>query len=147
MNIEAVEKLLDETAEARAYQRVRIPFSVHANGTNTIPQPQEIDEMLANTLTAEDEDAVQAELRQLQQEAVRAFLSTGLNVTLIQSQLGVRTSMERTELPSVPTGKPASKDTEGMFSNFCGHTSPRILNGFTETYVPVPERKRIPVSA
>jgi len=50
MNVEAVEKLLEETAEAREYQR-------------------EIDEMLSNTLTVEDEEAVQAELSQLQKEA------------------------------------------------------------------------------
>ncbi|KAL1708986.1 Snf7 family [Schizophyllum commune] len=52
MNIESVEKLLDETAEARAYQ-------------------QEISDMLANNLTAEDEDAVQKELRELQEQALR----------------------------------------------------------------------------
>ncbi|KAL1754696.1 Snf7-domain-containing protein [Schizophyllum commune] len=51
MNIESVEKLLDETAEARAYQ-------------------QEISDMLANNLTAEDEDAVQNELRELQEQAI-----------------------------------------------------------------------------
>ncbi|KAL0951347.1 hypothetical protein HGRIS_008051 [Hohenbuehelia grisea] len=47
MNIETVEKLLEETAEARAYQ-------------------QEIDDMLANNLTLDEEDAVQEELRELQ---------------------------------------------------------------------------------
>ncbi|KAL1748516.1 Snf7 family [Schizophyllum fasciatum] len=52
LNVESVEKLLDETAEARAYQ-------------------QEISDMLANNLTAEDEDAVQDELRELQEQALR----------------------------------------------------------------------------
>jgi len=47
MNIESVEKLLDETSEAREYQR-------------------EIGEMLSNNLTLDEEDAVQAELRELQ---------------------------------------------------------------------------------
>ncbi|KDQ30909.1 hypothetical protein PLEOSDRAFT_1036992, partial [Pleurotus ostreatus PC15] len=47
MNVESVEKLLEETAEARAYQR-------------------EIDEMLANTLTLDEEEAVQDELKELQ---------------------------------------------------------------------------------
>ncbi|THG99896.1 hypothetical protein EW026_g2536 [Hermanssonia centrifuga] len=51
MNVETVEKLLDETAEAQAYQR-------------------EIDDMLANSLAVEDEEAVQAELAQLQREAM-----------------------------------------------------------------------------
>lgn len=49
MNIESVEKLLEETAEAREYQN-------------------EISEMLSNNLTLDDEDAVQEELRQLQAE-------------------------------------------------------------------------------
>jgi charged multivesicular body protein 6 len=48
MNIESVEKLLDETAEARQYQ-------------------QEIADMLANNLTLDDEEAVQDELLALQQ--------------------------------------------------------------------------------
>lgn len=51
MNVESVEKLLEETADAQAYQR-------------------EISEMLANTLTLDDEDAVQAELAELQREAL-----------------------------------------------------------------------------
>lgn len=49
MNIESVEKLLDETAEARQYQ-------------------QEIADMLANNLTLDDEEAVQDELLALQQD-------------------------------------------------------------------------------
>ncbi|GLB36037.1 putative SNF7 family protein [Lyophyllum shimeji] len=47
MNLEAVEKLLEETSEAREYQK-------------------EIGEMLSNNLTLDEEDAVQAELRELQ---------------------------------------------------------------------------------
>ena len=71
MNIEAVEKLLDETAEAQAVQRVCLhSLPIHPR---MLMRLQEIDEMLANNLSAEDEDAVQAELRQLQQEAVCSF--------------------------------------------------------------------------
>ncbi|KAI0080282.1 hypothetical protein K474DRAFT_1615795 [Panus rudis PR-1116 ss-1] len=51
LNVEKVEKLLEETAEAREYQR-------------------EIEEMLANNLSVEDEEAVQAELNALQREAL-----------------------------------------------------------------------------
>ncbi|KAF9455033.1 Snf7-domain-containing protein [Macrolepiota fuliginosa MF-IS2] len=51
MNLESVEKLLEETHEAREYQR-------------------EIGDMLANNLTLDEEDAVQDELRQLEAEAV-----------------------------------------------------------------------------
>lgn len=47
MNVESVEKLLEETTEAREYQR-------------------EIGEMLSNNLTLDEEDAVQLELLQLQ---------------------------------------------------------------------------------
>ncbi|KAK7468779.1 Vacuolar protein sorting-associated protein 20 [Stygiomarasmius scandens] len=47
MNPESVERLLEETAEARAYQ-------------------QEINEMLSNNLSLDEEDAVQSELRELE---------------------------------------------------------------------------------
>ncbi|KAJ7487476.1 Snf7 family [Mycena galericulata] len=67
MNIESVEKLMDETQEAREYQR-------------------EIGELLANNLTADEEDAVQDELRQLQAEAMG--------------------ETETVQLPSVPTHEP-----------------------------------------
>ncbi|KAL0071888.1 Vacuolar protein sorting-associated protein 20 [Marasmius tenuissimus] len=53
MNVESVERLLEETAEARAYQK-------------------EIDEMLANNLTLEEEDLVQAELLELQADQLKA---------------------------------------------------------------------------
>lgn len=69
MNVESVEKLLEETAEAQAYQRVRCSSSLSL-GRSTSTVFQEIDEMLANNLTAEDEDAVQSELEQLRREAV-----------------------------------------------------------------------------
>jgi len=48
----SVEKLLEESLEAREYQR-------------------EIGEMLANTLTLDEEDAVQAELRELEADVLR----------------------------------------------------------------------------
>ncbi|KAI0778483.1 Snf7 family, partial [Trametes elegans] len=73
LNVENVERIMEETAEAREYQR-------------------EIDEMLAGTLTVEDEEAVQAELQQLQLET-----------------LGV--SEERPiSLPSAPTEAPAGPE-------------------------------------
>ncbi|KAH7104601.1 Snf7-domain-containing protein [Auriculariales sp. MPI-PUGE-AT-0066] len=53
MNIESVEKLLDETQEAQAYQR-------------------EIDEMLMSQMTADEEDAVQEELAELERQAIEA---------------------------------------------------------------------------
>lgn len=51
LNVEQVEKLLEESHEAREYQR-------------------EIGELLANQLTLDDEDAVQTELLELQAEAL-----------------------------------------------------------------------------
>ncbi|KAH9081966.1 Snf7-domain-containing protein [Lactarius deliciosus] len=54
LNVESVERLLEETAEAREYQR-------------------EIGNMLMNNLSLDEEDAVQAELKELQQEAVSSF--------------------------------------------------------------------------
>jgi len=53
LNVESVERLLEETAEAREYQR-------------------QIDDMLMNNLSLDEEDAVQAELKELQQEALHA---------------------------------------------------------------------------
>ncbi|KAG5653597.1 hypothetical protein H0H81_012104 [Sphagnurus paluster] len=52
MSIESVEKLLEETSEAREYQK-------------------EIGEMLSNTLTLDEEDVVQAELKALQAEQLQ----------------------------------------------------------------------------
>ncbi|KAI0721343.1 Snf7 family [Cerioporus squamosus] len=74
LNVENVERILEETQEAREYQR-------------------EIDEMLANSLTLEDEEAVQAELRELQLET-----------------LGVQDAERPVTLPSVPQEVPVSTE-------------------------------------
>ncbi|KAL4241606.1 Snf7 family protein [Abortiporus biennis] len=74
LNVESVEKLLEETAEAREYQR-------------------EIDEMLAHNMTVEDEEAVQAELKELERE------------TLAEQKPAI-------SLPSVPTTQPESEQPE-----------------------------------
>ncbi|KAI0936642.1 hypothetical protein AcV5_004728 [Taiwanofungus camphoratus] len=76
MNIESVEKLLEETQEAREYQR-------------------EIDMMLASTLTVEDEEAVQAELKALQREVVAP-----------------EEPVQHVELPSAPTNEPSTAAPE-----------------------------------
>ncbi|KAI0348396.1 hypothetical protein BDW22DRAFT_1320403 [Trametopsis cervina] len=76
MNIDSVERLLEETAEAQAYQR-------------------EIDDMLANNLTIEDEEAVQTELEALQREA-----------------LGEQEPERPIHLPSVPTTEPVPAHIE-----------------------------------
>ncbi|KAI0375307.1 hypothetical protein BV20DRAFT_985833 [Pilatotrama ljubarskyi] len=75
LNIENVERILEETAEAREYQR-------------------EIDMMLAGSLSVEDEEAVQAELHELQLETLGVSEERPIN------------------LPSVPTAEPAEPAKE-----------------------------------
>ncbi|KJA25756.1 hypothetical protein HYPSUDRAFT_64483 [Hypholoma sublateritium FD-334 SS-4] len=75
MNLESVEKLLEETAEAREYQR-------------------EISDMLANTLTLDDEDAVQNEL-----------------LALEEAEKEIHPEIS---LPSVPEQQPVHVVTEGI---------------------------------
>ncbi|PBL01224.1 hypothetical protein ARMGADRAFT_1160449 [Armillaria gallica] len=77
LNVEQVEKLLEESHEAREYQK-------------------EIGELLANQLSLDDEDAVQAELLELQAEA-----------------LGVPSQTPPVVLPDVPTSEPVQPVLEG----------------------------------
>ncbi|KAI9462444.1 Snf7 family [Lactarius psammicola] len=77
LNVESVERLLEETAEAREYQR-------------------EIDNMLTSSLSLDEEDAVQAELKELQQEALHA-------------QGNEETPLS---LPDAPSTKPVSSEQE-----------------------------------
>jgi hypothetical protein len=68
MNIEAVEKLLEETNEAQEYQRV---CTILWRRTHTQSgASQEMGEMLSNNLTNDEKDSVQDELRQLQADIV-----------------------------------------------------------------------------
>jgi len=78
LNVESVEKLLEETAEARAYQK-------------------EIDNMLTNSLSLDEEEAVQAELRALQQETLRAQGNAETPITT---------------LPEAPTTEPVSSEQQ-----------------------------------
>ncbi|KAF8481292.1 Snf7-domain-containing protein [Russula ochroleuca] len=75
LNVESVEKLLEETAEAREYQR-------------------EIDNMLTNSLSLDEEEAVQTELMALQQ----GTLLTQGNAETLPS------------LPNAPTAEPVSSE-------------------------------------
>ncbi|KAJ3515273.1 hypothetical protein NLJ89_g1866 [Agrocybe chaxingu] len=77
MNVESVEKLLEETAEAHEYQR-------------------EIGEMLSNNLTLEDEEAVQKELLALQQD-ITAEASEELELPSVPAAEPVATASEEPE--------------------------------------------------
>lgn len=77
LNVESVEKLLGETAEAREYQR-------------------EIDNMLTNSLSLDEEDAVQAELKELQRETLHAQRDEETPISL----------------PDVPITEPVSTEQE-----------------------------------
>lgn len=83
MTIESVDKLMEETAEAQAYQR-------------------EIDEALAGKMTAEDEEAVNAEMALLEREAL-GILST---------KETVRDHTNKIQLPSAPKTQPISAPKE-----------------------------------
>jgi charged multivesicular body protein 6 len=113
MNVEAVEKLMEETAEAREYQRVRV---FHSSTTGSLIQElmQEVGDMLANTLTLDDEDAVQAELEALVAEQVRCSFPLGvLNNDMYRQlpsvPLPVHAPEEDVKLPSVPTHVPVEE--------------------------------------
>uniref|UniRef100_A0A8C7UL05 Charged multivesicular body protein 6b n=1 Tax=Oncorhynchus mykiss TaxID=8022 RepID=A0A8C7UL05_ONCMY len=80
MSIEDVERIMDETQEGIEYQRVRSPLSFYRSIEILLKllyfvniyfylfiSVQEIDEMLAGSLTQEDEDAVLAELEAITQ--------------------------------------------------------------------------------
>ncbi|CAO3612749.1 unnamed protein product [Mucor hiemalis] len=91
-SIEAVEKLMDDTAEAIAYQN-------------------EIDEMLGGLISAEDEEEIQKELDELQEQELDARLPD-VPVNKLPEQ-------ERTDItdkiPDVPTHIPSepSEEKEG----------------------------------
>ena len=113
LNVESVERLLEETAEAREYQRVcsSCPMPVIPFSEGHWYLSQEIDNMLTNSLSLDEEDAVQAELKSLQQEAVSSsayvkwerldHLSHHFNQLLAQETTKIPLS-----LPDVPTTEP-----------------------------------------
>ena len=100
--------------------------------------------MLANNLTVEGEEAVQAELKELEREAVRLtqYLVIIIFDMFICSQLG---EDQLSELPSVPTKKPTEDDREGKVKSLI-----QIIANFVvaEEVTPIEEnRERIPVAA
>ncbi|KAJ3569058.1 hypothetical protein NP233_g5302 [Leucocoprinus birnbaumii] len=91
MNPESVERLLEETQEAREYQR-------------------EISDMLANNLTLDEEEAVQEELRQLEAEALGETEKPAVELPIAPSTQPVSETppvAEQEEPETVPVGKVA----------------------------------------
>ena len=74
MNVESVEKLLEETAEAREYQKVFVGRSFLSEAL-LIGVFQEVGDMLSNNLSLDEEEAVQKELLELQKVIVCQHLS------------------------------------------------------------------------
>ncbi|KAG2222730.1 hypothetical protein INT45_011218 [Circinella minor] len=83
MSLEAVEKLMDDTADAVAYQN-------------------EIDELLSGKITSEDEEEILQELESLQQQEIEAQLPE-IPTTEIPGR-------ETDQLPEVPTHRPKEKE-------------------------------------
>ncbi|THH17391.1 hypothetical protein EW146_g3406 [Bondarzewia mesenterica] len=114
MNIESVEKLMDETEEARAYER-------------------EIGDMLSNNLSLDEEDAVQEELKELQEQAI------------------LETHKQGKELPSVPITAPASTGPIGKSAAIPVSKAgiDQFCNAVEEITEPTSqqERERVPVAS
>lgn len=109
LNVEAVEKLLEETSEAREYQKA---CTLITSGSIFIDIfAQEIGEMLSNNLTLDEEDAVQTELESLQAELVSIVANFSAIVNDF-CQLAEEPQLEK--LPDAPTDLPISsrKDHE-----------------------------------
>lgn len=99
MTVESVEKLMDETAEAQAYQRVRIQKKDLQQPRKRLTHDpillQEIDEAVASKMTAEDEEAVALEMEQLEKEAMGNLEGTAPKVGIqvrIQFTLALKSS-------------------------------------------------------
>lgn len=118
MNVESVEKLLDETREAQAYQRVRVKvFAMQLPLNLTTCILQEIDEMLSNNLTLDEEESVQQELRELEEEAVKLFLRDPCRSELMTSQLLEERQKASAQFPKVPLMEPTAD--QGRLCRYC----------------------------
>lgn len=99
MSLESVERLMEETHEAREYQRVRLPdlTDIFHGLTLYLHFIQEISNLLANQLTLEEEDAVQAELLELQAASVSfVLLSSPRRLKILGAPTSVTFSTEGT---------------------------------------------------
>ena len=82
--------------------------------------PQEIGEILSNTLTLDEEEAVQAELLQLQEETVHTSNSKGVpSLTCLQGLLSAP-SKTNVSLPDAPKTEPLEEDAHGQLLHSSG---------------------------
>lgn len=87
MSLEDVEQIMAETQDAIEYQRVRCPILNKTSIIKCYCFPQEIDELLGQNLTDEDEDAVAAELDSilLVSFMVQIFIISTINNVIVTS--------------------------------------------------------------
>ncbi|KAF7834125.1 vacuolar protein sorting-associated protein 20-like protein 2-like [Senna tora] len=111
INLEDVQKLMDDTAEAKAYQDCQFPslfFSLYLRLTDaviTLLNIKEINAILGEKLSTEDEEEILAEFDNLETQLA------------VQDLPEVPTSVpeeinEKLDLPDVPTKAPLSDDAE-----------------------------------
>ena len=112
MNVESVEKLLEETAEAREYQKVSLERAFLSEAL-LIRVIQEVGDMLSNNLSLDEEEAVQKELLELQQDIVRQHPPSSLNDPHILQAAESKVLLD-IELPSIPSSNPIEKPKEGQ---------------------------------
>lgn len=104
MNIESVEKLMEETQEARAYQEVN--FYIYLTPVLILTfAKQELSGILANSLSLDEEEAVQAELRELQEAVVCFETAKRISCLICLKQ---KAAEKPVELPSAPTESPVA---------------------------------------
>jgi len=121
MSVESVEKLMGETADAIAYQKVGgavILGSTHYRADEersvvvVCGSFQEVDEMLQSRMSVEDEEAVQAELEAMLAEQVRIECRGCAGDTADSTGCPfVQNAGKQPKLPNVPTKDPTPIET------------------------------------
>ncbi|KAK3004788.1 hypothetical protein RJ639_019921 [Escallonia herrerae] len=104
VNLEDVQKLMDDTAEAKAYQDVSLATYLF-HSTSSILLWLEINAILGEKLSAEDEEEILAEFENLETQMTLQDLPKAPN--LVPS---LEEHEEKLDLPDVPTKKPVADD-------------------------------------
>lgn len=106
---------------------------------------QEVDEMLANSLTVEDEEAVQAELRELQAVSTFLHLHGGTPPTVVTARRGGNGTPDRATFSS----HGGSYSARSVVRSLSVRTADQVVEAEAESEPePQPqERERIPVAA